>query len=151
MNERRLIFLRSIWRFLHQLTYFHDPSNRKSGVVVEKVLRSVPELLTCPICKEHWREHVITKLLNDSVRKKEVFTKKQMLFKYIVDVHNRVNLENNKPKISYDEAMRLSFEAEPGNRRKKRKEVILMYITPVLVLVLLLLVIIYIAVRRCRT
>ena len=68
------------------------------------ILRSWPTLkniLPCEKCRNHYDQTLTTYPIENHLENKE------SLFKWLVDVHNRVNIDNGKREYSYDEVTKL--------------------------------------------
>lgn len=87
------------WRFIHSvaLTYPYEPTEQDKDNY-RKFFESIPKVLPCSICGEHFQEKLDTMPLRLDSRKD--------LWEWTVDAHNQVNKDNGKKELTYDEAMK---------------------------------------------
>lgn len=86
------------WRFIHSvaLAYPIEPTEEDKENY-KKFFESIPKVLPCSICGEHFQEKLDTMPL--------ILDTKKDLWEWTVDAHNQVNKENGKKELTYDEAM----------------------------------------------
>jgi FAD-linked sulfhydryl oxidase len=89
---------RAGWRFIHAvaLTYPVKPTEKEKKIYAS-FLQSLGDVLPCPFCGEHFKQNMKNHPPNLDSRK--------TFFNWTVDMHNFVNVSNNKPEISYEEAL----------------------------------------------
>ena len=82
------------WTFLHTITfnYPNNPSvqDKQNHFIFFDTLKHV---LPCEKCKKHYKEN--SKDLKDNLNSRDD------LVKWLIDIHNDVNIKNNKPAWSY--------------------------------------------------
>jgi len=85
------------WKFIHfvALSYNPTPANE---ITYLKFFESLPTVLPCPICGQHFKENMAKYPPNMRSNKE--------LFEWTVDMHNIVNEENGKPIYSYNNALK---------------------------------------------
>lgn len=85
------------WHFIHSiaLSYPINPTDEEKEKY-KKFLFTLPDVLPCSICGEHFKENL--EKFSPKLDSREDF------WKWSVDVHNEVNKSNDKPTLSYDEA-----------------------------------------------
>lgn len=91
------------WKFIHfiALGYPQNPTEvQKSDY--KTFFESIKNILPCSICSNNYKKHLIDLPLSD-----EVLQNREELLKWTIDMHNEVNIQNNKKKLSYDEAIDL--------------------------------------------
>lgn len=92
------IWGRQAWHFIHMvaLSYPESPTieDRKNYM---RFLNSLPLALPCPVCGEHFKEHM--KKIPPRMGGRKEF------FEWTVDMHNEVNKLHQKKIISYEEAI----------------------------------------------
>jgi len=90
------------WQFLHSITlsYPDQPTEQDKQNHID-FFNSLKNVLPCEKCKNHFQENLQTHPLENSLEDKE------SLFKWLVDVHNKVNVDNGKKELSYDEVTEL--------------------------------------------
>lgn len=103
------------WIFLHSITLNYpecpsiiDKENMKN------FFTSVGNVLPCYGCKKNFTQHLIKYPLN-----KDVLSSRSNLFKWLVDIHNEVNSETNKPILSYEQVYKMydklySYPSKPN-------------------------------------
>jgi hypothetical protein len=85
------------WHFIHTiaLTYpFNPTENDKKNYL--QFLKSLENVLPCNICAKHFKKNMIKipPRLDSTIE----------FFNWSVDMHNEVNIMNNKPILTYEEA-----------------------------------------------
>ena len=68
---------------------------------MKSLLSNFPLLVPCLVCKEHLFNFISSSDLNKATDSRE------SLFKFIVDLHNYVNLRLGKPQMTLDDAKNL--------------------------------------------
>ena len=88
------------WNFLHFVTlgYPINPNNedKKNYKLFFESLRNI---LPCPKCAKHYEENLKVLPLTD-----DILDDKEKFIKWLIDVHNRVNVSTGKPEMEYTEA-----------------------------------------------
>jgi hypothetical protein len=90
---------RAGWRLIHAiaLTYPVKPTEKEKEIYAT-FLHSLGDVLPCPFCGEHFKQNMKNNPPNLDSR--------EYFFKWTVDMHNFVNVSNNKPKVSYEKALK---------------------------------------------
>ena len=87
----------NLWRAMHAITFAYPKRPReRHRRAVRRFLGSLPDLLPCRNCGDHFRRELRRFPLRAHSRK--------ALSRWMVDVHNRVNARLRKPIITYREA-----------------------------------------------
>ena len=91
------------WKFIHFITLGYpknptidDKNNYKN------FFNMIPNILPCIICKNHFKENMIKHPLTDDIMSDRI-----KLLNWSIDMHNEVNLINNKPFIDYEQGLKL--------------------------------------------
>nr|QFG73591.1 MAG: Erv1 / Alr family protein [Megaviridae environmental sample] len=86
------------WFFIHTIAinYPITPTSMEKQYHRE-FFTSLGDILPCPVCRVHFKQN--------SSNLDSALASKTDLFKYTIDVHNKVNKSNNKPIWSYDRAL----------------------------------------------
>ena len=86
------------WTFLHTITfnYPNNPSEQDKQNYYN-FFDSLKYVLPCDKCKKHYKEN--SRDLKDNLNSRDD------LVKWLIDIHNEVNVKNNKRKYSYDEVI----------------------------------------------
>jgi len=96
----------SLWHYLHTAAY-HYPENPEPERVqqMKQLLCSLSASIPCMKCSKHYEENIspYRPQLDD------ICSCRDKLFKFLVDLHNKVNIQNGKPTISYNEAESMYF------------------------------------------
>ena len=95
-----------LWTCIHYiaLNYPDNPSD-EDKINYKNFFMSLKDILPCNICKEHYEDILlILPLTNDSLNNSTT------LFKWTVDLHNKVNILNDKPFFSYEDAKSLYID-----------------------------------------
>ncbi len=84
------------WTFLHSITfaYPNNPTdvNKKNYA---QFFNSLAPVLPCATCSYNYRQN----LIDDPVENH--LSNKKSLIKWLINVHNKVNIDNNKPTLNY--------------------------------------------------
>jgi len=84
------------WLFLHTITFnYPEYPSEQDKVNFFTFFDSLKYVLPCDKCKKHYREN--SKDLKDNLNSKDD------LVKWLIDIHNDVNIKNNKPIWSYSD------------------------------------------------
>jgi hypothetical protein len=88
------------WTFLHSITitYPHKPSVNQQKQYFE-FFDNLKNVLPCEICKEHYRIHLKEYPL------KEHLNTKTSLIKWLINIHNKINVQHGKREWTYDEVI----------------------------------------------
>ena len=105
------------WQFLHSITlsYPDNPTSEDKNNHAQ-FFNSIQNILPCQKCKDHYTQNLQVLPIEQHLDNKE------SLFRWSVDLHNRVNVINNKREYSYDEVTELyekmydKSEKSIGNR-----------------------------------
>jgi len=85
------------WKFLHTVTFMYpDNPNLEEQTAAENLFQSLRKLLPCERCRTHYEEEISLSPPNVS--------SKVNLSKWLVDMHNRVNVRLGKTVYSYEQA-----------------------------------------------
>ena len=92
-----------IWHALHYITlgYPDNPSDEQKEKY-KQFFTLLSDVLPCSICAKHFEENLVTMPLDN-----KTLENKETLIKWLIDVHNIVNEQKNKPIIKYEEARKL--------------------------------------------
>lgn len=98
----------AFWFTLHNsATSYPNNPTEPIRINMEQLLRTLPILVPCITCKEHFYMFVSQSNLKSATESRE------NLFKFFVDAHNYVNMRNNKPTMSIAQAKKLyGFDRE---------------------------------------
>ena len=94
------------WKFIHYITlgYPNNPTKKDKQKYYD-FFTSLSNVIPCPVCGEHFKQHLeITPLDDNSLKDKRA------LMAWAVDMHNHVNSRNNKKIYSVDDAIKAILE-----------------------------------------
>ena len=91
------------WKFFHfvALGYSNNPSN-EDKINFKNFFTMIPKILPCSICSNHYNENLKKHPITDNV-----LSNRTNLLNWTIDMHNEVNILNNKKAISYEEGLNL--------------------------------------------
>jgi len=90
------------WQFLHSITLsYPDNPTLEDKNNHAQFFNSIQNILPCQKCKDHYTQNLHILPIEQHLDNKE------SLFRWSVDLHNRVNVINNKREYSYDEVTEL--------------------------------------------
>ncbi len=95
----------SLWTYLHLLSanYPEDPSKNEKNYM-KNFIKYLGHTLPCDICKNHYFEFMTEKRVNIGV------TNKKELLELFWNLHNNVNVINNKPELNLEDFLKLYDE-----------------------------------------
>ena len=113
------------WTFLHTITlnYPNNPSEDDKQNHKD-FFHNLKNVIPCPNCKEHYNINLQKYPIDINLESKE------KLVKWLINIHNEVNIKNNKKVYSYDEVIKLYDNMYKG--RKVNYNMILIIIVLVL-------------------
>ena len=92
----------SAWYFLHSITYsYPEKPSWEEKKAVEHFFDSLSELLPCSVCKTNYLEHFKKQPISRYSESRET------LVKWLIDIHNKVNLDTGKPEVDYETILNL--------------------------------------------
>ena len=99
------------WHTIHivALGYSKNPTYTDKRCAKE-FYESLAFLIPCPICREHYKEHIISSPINTFL------DSRTDLIKWTIDIHNKVNKITGKPEWTLEEV--LSYYEKIGNRNR---------------------------------
>lgn len=91
-----------MWHILHTsaANWPLEPTKMEQNEMIH-ALYGLPALLPCNICKIHLRNYI----QSVNVSFEQIVTRRDWLFKFLVDLHNHVNSLTRKPQFSWDQAI----------------------------------------------
>jgi hypothetical protein len=91
------------WKFFHfvALGYSNNPSNEDKQNY-KNFFTMIPKILPCSICSNHYIKNLKKHPITD-----EVLSNRANLLNWTIDMHNEVNISNNKKPISYENGLNL--------------------------------------------
>lgn len=93
-----------LWSYMHYAAanYPDKPTPKEIHAMMDW-LCALPVTIPCDSCKSHYAKYIERHkpILHD------ICSSRDSLFKFLVDIHNKVNKRNNKPEMTYDQAVHL--------------------------------------------
>jgi hypothetical protein len=124
------------WKFLHSITlHYPDNPSQQDKKNYKNFFESLQFTIPCEKCQKHYQENLQKYSLDNALDNKESF------FDWLVDIHNGVNIKNNKKVLSYDKVKRI-YEDLYSN--KKNKNIFL------LIIIVLIIIIFYLINNKCQ-
>ena len=124
----------SAWIFLHSITLnYPEYPSAEDKKNIHGFFSNLGNILPCNSCKWNYKSHLEKYPLNNSV-----LNSKQNLVKWLIDIHNSVNIMNNKPTYSHDDAIK---EIMSNYDKKTNLKIYFMYIGLIIFLIFCLLLI----------
>lgn len=102
---------RAFWVAMHSVSFtYPDQPSREDREHIKSFLRSISHLLPCKACCAHFRNHLNT------VDLKRVASSRDELVRFLVDLHNEVNITAGKPTMTLDEVIE-EYKREEGDQQ----------------------------------
>tara|TARA_B100001123_G_scaffold165826_1_gene191011 strand:+ start:2442 stop:2888 length:447 start_codon:yes stop_codon:yes gene_type:complete len=90
------------WKFLHSITLsYPDNPTLEDKNNHAQFFNNIKNILPCQKCRDHYTQNLQELPVEQHLENKE------SLFRWLVDIHNRVNVKNNKREYSYNEVTEL--------------------------------------------
>ena len=92
----------SAWKFMHYISlgYPINPSENDK-LNYKNFYYSLQYILPCEKCQINYRKNILENPIDNFLKDRESLTK------WVIDIHNKVNLETNKSIYDYEEAISL--------------------------------------------
>lgn len=125
-----------MWKSLHYITlsYPNNPSNETKNMFKDFFTNIIWQFLPCEKCRYNYIQHLKELPLTD-----EILSSRNKFIYWLVDIHNIINFETGKRKISYEEFNNIYF----NNDNNVKKNTSFLYVIFILVIILILLFITY--------
>jgi len=93
------------WKFLHYVTlgYPMDPTNQDKQNY-KQFFDNLANVLPCVKCSENFKDNLKNYPIGPSLENRD------LLIRWLIDIHNSVNDELNKPNVDYETAIQLYLE-----------------------------------------
>jgi hypothetical protein len=103
----------SAWLFLHSITlaYPNNPSYDDMNNY-RQFFESIKYVLPCDSCKEHFKENLQKYPLTD-----RILESKDLLCKWLIDIHNSVNIRTNKKVLTYEQVFDIYTDIYDENKK----------------------------------
>lgn len=111
------------WKFIHMvaLAYPLNPTE-EDKLNYYNFFKSISNILPCHLCSDHYKTNLKKYPLND-----EILSTRENIVKWTIDMHNEVNISNNKKVYDYITAIKLinnnyNSESEIIKENEKKSE-----------------------------
>jgi hypothetical protein len=124
------------WHFLHTITFVYpvNPTTEEKTNMTDFFTKVLPSILPCKVCSTHY----VSILSNYPIQAQN----RESLSKWLVEIHNQVNLSTQKPVFTYEQVCDIYLPA--GNDDDKIKKSLLFFSCLSIFLCLVSFVILYI-------
>ncbi len=132
------------WKFLHYITFTYPekPTNEEKEIY-KTFFTHVGKVLPCFSCKNNYNNHLTKFPLNDDTLKS-----KKTLVKWLVNIHNEVNLATGKPILPLEKVLEIYLKPQNNyliNYMPKTQTLYIFFI------IILLVVLIFLIKKRKNT
>ena len=101
------------WQFLHSITLsYPDNPTLEDKNNHAQFFNSLKDILPCQKCQDHFTQNLQENPVENYLDNKE------LLFNWLIDIHNKVNVSNGKKEYSYDEVIKLYENMYKSNDKK---------------------------------
>tara|TARA_B110000495_G_C23024651_1_gene608590 strand:+ start:1963 stop:2373 length:411 start_codon:yes stop_codon:yes gene_type:complete len=95
------------WKFMHYVTMgYPDNPNPSDKQNYKEFFMSLRNILPCAKCAQNYKKNLNEYPIDNHLESRD------NLVKWLIDIHNKVNLETGKEIIPYEEALSLYTKAE---------------------------------------
>jgi hypothetical protein len=99
MSLNPSIWGKHAWIFLHSITLeYPDCATKEEKKQYKAFFTSIQHILPCNQCRIHYTANLKKYPLTD-----KILCDKEQVIKWLINIHNSVNKETNKPEFTYDE------------------------------------------------
>ena len=99
------------WIFLHTITLNYPENPSEDDKQNHKdFFHNLKNVIPCPNCKEHYNINLQKFPIDVHLESKEKFVK------WLINIHNEVNIQNHKKVYSYDEVIKIYDNMYKGNK-----------------------------------
>lgn len=111
------------WIFLHSITLsYPDHPTIQDKTNTKNFFISLKNILPCYKCRNNYLRHLDDYPLTD-----KILSSRQNLIKWLIDIHNIVNLETGKKEMNYNDVMKQYIKLYNPNNLHFRIYVILLF------------------------
>jgi hypothetical protein len=93
------------WLFLHSvtMTYPEKPGEMEKQFY-KNFFANLGNVLPCPKCKEHYNKNLAESPIEGHLNSR------RSLVEWLIEMHNKVNIKNGKPTMTYDQVMQMYYK-----------------------------------------
>jgi len=90
------------WKFIHYISlgYPEEPTEEQKNLY-KNFYYSLQDVLPCDKCAKNYNQNLINNPIDNHLNSRD------SLIKWVIDIHNKVNQDLNKPQLDYEEALSL--------------------------------------------
>lgn len=90
------------WKFMHYVSLgYPDAPNETDKQQYKEFYESLQHVLPCHTCAQNYKDNLRTMPIKDALGSRD------SLIKWVIDIHNKVNIETGKKQLDYNEALNL--------------------------------------------
>jgi len=119
----------SAWIFLHSIVLSYDSSSSSNKTNIKNFFNNLGDILPCVSCRTHYKEN-----LKKNPLTAEVLKNRENLNKWLVDMHNQVNIITGKKILNYNNTDDV-FDDICSNNTDNSKYILVVVIILVVILV----------------
>ncbi len=94
------------WFALHTITFNYSVNpDEEEKERVRNFFNSLEYILPCKLCRVNYSHHIRQNPIENQLN-----SRKDLVF-WLIDIHNMVNVQNNKPKLSYEQVISIYEKA----------------------------------------
>jgi ATP-dependent Zn protease len=94
------------WFALHTITFNYSVNpDEEEKERVRNFFNSLEYILPCKLCRVNYSHHIRQNPIENKLN-----SRKDLVF-WLIDIHNMVNVQNNKPKLSYEQVITIYEKA----------------------------------------
>lgn len=91
------------WKFMHYITFaYPDSPTDEDKENMKNFFISVSKVLPCKKCRNNFKKHTEKYPLTE-----EILESRYNLTRWLIDIHNEVNIMNGKKTVTYEEALEI--------------------------------------------
>jgi hypothetical protein len=109
MNDPKLWGPKAWSLFNYIVLSYSDLPNELEKTNMKNFFTSVGHVLPCNLCKQHYSETLIKYPIDDTV-----LASKSSLVKWLINIHNEVNISNGKAVLTHEEGLKQMLEQCEG-------------------------------------
>ena len=88
------------WFTLHTMSFeFPENPTKKDRKTYHSIFISLQDVLPCSICRKNYKKNLIEHPIEN-----HLYSRKAIVY-WVIDIHNKVNMETGKRNYSYDEVI----------------------------------------------
>jgi hypothetical protein len=96
----------NFWFTLHTITFNYSVSpDEEEKERIRNFFNSLEYILPCKLCRVNYSHHIRQNPIENKLN-----NRKDLVF-WLIDIHNMVNVQNNKPKLSYEQVISIYEKA----------------------------------------